>query len=34
MKEFKEFKVIEHFGTFYRFKLDVTISVAKMFGLF
>lgn len=28
------FSIIEHFGVFFRFKLDVHIAVAAIFGLF
>ena len=33
-KEIGEFNLIEHFGVFFRFKLNVNTPVAQIFGLF
>ena len=33
-KEFGNFSILEHFQSFYRFKINSNISVGKLFGSF
>lgn len=33
-QNFKNFTILEHFSTFYRFKLSTEISIGQLFGQF
>lgn len=33
-KKFGQFDIIEHFADFYRFRIETTVSIGKIFGEF